>query len=301
MTSKEMVSTIQKHEVFKDLAPKELVSMEKIVDKVQFKEGETVFKINTRPEYIYYVIDGSFTLYFPNNTHLELNKGDLIGEIGILNGDFRLGTLVSNEKTEVITICGTHLFNEKFVHPSTSLKIVRLLSRRITNYLKSTIQTSSQEIIKEGESNDVEFKSTIRWNIHSKKRDKDIEHASLKTLAAFMNSQGGHLFIGVNDKGEILGLKQDGFQNNDKLLLHMTNLIKDRIGSIFLTHLTMHIEEINGLSILRIDCLPATEPAYVNDTKDDYFYIRTGPSTTKLRTSEIHDYIKNRFEFVKVV
>jgi len=50
------------------------------------------------------------------------------------------------------------------------------------------------------------------------------------------------------------------------------------------------------MDVLRIDCAPSTQPAYVSDGKLDHFYIRTGPSTTDMRLSEVYGYLKERFD-----
>jgi len=75
-----------------------------------------------------------------------------------------------------------------------------------------------------------EFKGTLRVNLHTGQNDVKLEHAVLKTLAAFLNSKGGTLFVGVNDDGEVIGLENDKFLNRDKMALHLDNLIKDQLG-----------------------------------------------------------------------
>ena len=47
------------------------------------------------------------------------------------------------------------------------------------------------DLIGGGESDAVEFKSTLRTNLHTDQRDNRMEHAVLKTLAGFLNSDGG--------------------------------------------------------------------------------------------------------------
>jgi predicted HTH transcriptional regulator len=154
-------------------------------------------------------------------------------------------------------------------------------------------------LIEEGESNRVEFKSSIRFNLHIQKNDKKIEHAILKSIAAFLNPKGGVFLIGVNDKGEILGLENDDFKNDDKMLLHVTNLIKDNIDSSHLRYITLIPEEYEGKKILRCDVDPSTIPAYVKNGREEYFYIRTGPSTSALPVSEIYDFVRHRFYTVR--
>jgi len=86
-------------------------------------------------------------------------------------------------------------------------------------------------LIKSGESEKVEFKSTIRWNLKADRQDKNIEIAWLKGVVGFLNTNGGHMLIGVNDDGDFIDvIKTDRFPNEDKTLLNVNNLIKSHIG-----------------------------------------------------------------------
>jgi len=66
----------------------------------------------------------------------------------------------------------------------------------------------AEELIKRGESKTLEFKSTLRWNLaEDKQDDKIITHAALKTIAAFLNTEGGDLLIGVAEaRAVVLGV-----------------------------------------------------------------------------------------------
>jgi len=160
---------------------------------------------------------------------------------------------------------------------------------------QSVDKKSVQEIIGEGESNTVEFKSTLRWNIYAERNDDEIQHSVLKTIAAFLNTDGGTLLIGVKDDGEIFGLEQDGFKDEDQIALHLTNLIRDRIGVQHMRFVNFEFETINSKKVLRVDCNKNVVPAYLQNNNQEHFYIRSGPSTSELPTSEIHSYINDRF------
>jgi len=54
-------------------------------------------------------------------------------------------------------------------------------------------------LIREGESKSVEFKETLSLDVKKGSKEKYIETSAIKTLAAFMNTSGGTLLIGVND------------------------------------------------------------------------------------------------------
>ena len=65
------------------------------------------------------------------------------------------------------------------------------------------------EVAKRGEFDSLEFKSSARWNMRAGKRDDAMETVIAKTVAAFMNSGGGTLLIGVDDDGRLIGLGPD--------------------------------------------------------------------------------------------
>jgi len=187
------------------------------------------------------------------------------------------------------------LFGDEGLDPRIALKIVRALASKVTSYLRSHEQTSSPALIQKGETDRVEFKSTLRWNLHRNQNDQAIENASLKTLAAYLNTHGGTLFVGVADDGTLLDLESDRLPSDDKMLRHLISLIRDRLGAHHMRFIRPNIERWNGKRLLRIDCLPADSPVYLRESQDESFYIRTGPASNRLRTSQIFDYIVRRF------
>ncbi|WP_129596556.1 GmrSD restriction endonuclease domain-containing protein [Methanohalophilus profundi] len=149
-------------------------------------------------------------------------------------------------------------------------------------------------LILSGESSAVEFKSTLRTNLHTGDKDPRMELAVLKTLAGFLNTNGGTLIIGVADDGESVGIDVDSFQNEDKMSLHLVNIVKSRMGPHAMTSIHPHFEDYNGSRIMVLKCDAATAPIFVNDNGTERFYIRTGPSTTELQPSQTQEYIKQR-------
>ncbi len=295
ISNKEMIAAISSHEVFQDLGDDALLQLEEVAELKIFKKNEILFEIGDLPNFIFYLLSGSLTLQFPDKSKLNLEAGELIGEIGLLNGDFRLGRLVANSDCQLISLCGDKMFDPDYISSITSLTILRRLGKRVTNYLKSLQQTSTLEVIESGENEYVEFKSTMRWNIIAEKKDKRITHSILKTIAAFLNSNGGILMVGVDDKGEVLGLKEDRFENDDKMLLFITNNIKSHLGTLHLSNIHFCIEELKGLSILRVDIEAGDVPCYVEYDNSEYFYLRTGPATTELSVSKVYAYVNKRF------
>ena len=296
MSAKEMLAAVATHEVFNGLDSAASEKLEEALSYQVVAKNSQIFEVGDQPNKIFYLLEGALTLKFPDNSSIQLQTGELIGEIGVLNGDFRLGTLTANEDSAVIAIGTTCLFDPSCVPPETSLAIVRRLSKRVTDYLRSVQQTSTQDLISQGEGEYVEFKSTLRWNLKAEKKDKNITHAITKTIAAFLNTDGGILLVGVSDDGQVLGLEADRFENDDKMLLFLTDSIKTQLGTLHLENIDFHTENIAGSEVLRIDVRAGRTPCYLAKEKLDHFYIRTGPSTTDLRLSKLFDYLSKRFE-----
>lgn len=165
----------------------------------------------------------------------------------------------------------------------------------INNLLEAPTPSSTEEIIRKGEGQHVEFKSTLRVNLHTLKPDRDIEFAVLKTIGGFLNSEGGTLLIGVNDQGEILGIQKDNFSSKDKMMLHLTHLIKTHIGVQYHQFIRYFVETFKTHEVFRVDCRKSNVPAYLKQDNKNLFYIRTGASTAELPANEIHDFIHTRF------
>jgi hypothetical protein len=150
-------------------------------------------------------------------------------------------------------------------------------------------------VIENGESEAVEFKSTLRTNLHTGNPDKRMELSALKTVAGFLNTNGGTLIIGVSDDGTPTGIKVDNFPNEDKMNLHLVNIVKSRMGPQALTNMHVHFEDSDDCRVMVIRCSPSASAVFVKDGDIERFYIRTGPSTTELSASQTQEYISQRY------
>lgn len=151
------------------------------------------------------------------------------------------------------------------------------------------------QLVRAGESPTTEFKSTLRTNLHTGQKDPRMEMAVLKTLAAFLNGGGGTLVVGVKDDGEPLGIGADGFDNEDKMSLHLTSLVNERVGASHWLFLHPHFDDFEGVRVLTVNCQPSRTPVFVKDSNVERFYTRTGPATVELTGQQMQAYIKQRF------
>ena len=150
-------------------------------------------------------------------------------------------------------------------------------------------------IIDAGEGDNVEFKSTMRWNLHADRSDKKIEDGCLKTVAGYFNADGGVLLVGVADDGEIIGLGKDHFQTEDKMLLHWVNLIKAYLGAEYLRCVRSMVHELGGQRVLVVECLPATSPVFFNRDNEESCFVRMSNTTQALKPSEVLAYVDEHF------
>jgi DNA-binding response OmpR family regulator len=167
----------------------------------------------------------------------------------------------------------------------------------------SRAATDVERLIADGESSCVEFKSTLRFNLHAKRADSTIEFAVLKSIAGFLNSSGGTLIIGVKDDGELLGLDSDQFPNLDKFQLHFWNLIRDSIGPEFSELIAAQPLTVGGgIQIFAVRCRQSTRPVFMKwksagESKvQELFFVRAGPQTEQLGTRQALAYINSHFE-----
>jgi len=158
-----------------------------------------------------------------------------------------------------------------------------------------TVAVTVQDLIASGETDGVEFKSTLRMNLHTGQQDDKIQLSALKTIAGFLNAKGGTLLIGVADDGEIIGLGPDGFPNEDKMSLHLANLITSRIGEVFRPYVHPRFENQGSERVLVVRCEPGPRPAFLKDGQQQRLYVRGGNATAELQGNSIPDYVSQRF------
>jgi hypothetical protein len=183
------------------------------------------------------------------------------------------------------------------------LIIIIVLVFFIREFIQQRKHISLQEALRTGESLTVEFKSSFHWDVRQNKPVEDRKLDVLKSIAAFLNSKGGTLFIGVEEgdkNGEIKvrGIAEDLKIRNgskDHLLLSLRSLIADKIGAKFSPFIEESFEEENGLLCWKIAIDSSPEPAFVNWKDQKMFFVREGPRTHDLDNEDTWRYITNRW------
>ncbi len=155
------------------------------------------------------------------------------------------------------------------------------------------------KLILEEEHEHLEFKSTLRFDERQKAISREMEKAVMKTVAAFLNSKGGILVIGINDGQEITGLKNDyetltrkdsdGFEN------HFTQIFNKMLGPEFRHLVRLKFQPVNGHDICLVQVGASARPVYLKIDSSEHFYVRTGNVTTPLKLSEVESYSRSRW------
>lgn len=160
---------------------------------------------------------------------------------------------------------------------------------------------NAEELIKRGESKTLEFKSTLRWSLKENRRDdKSVTHAVLKTIAAFLNTEGGDLLIGVADDGSIVGIEHDQLETDDKFMRHLTQVVRNGLGDRAGTCIDPKCQVVQGKTVCVVSCQRSPEPVFlkwkgIETVPEGDFFVRSGPTTTKLNPDSAREYIRTRF------
>ena len=195
---------------------------------------------------------------------------------------------------------------ERFLHARR-----RILANELNEFLEGLTRTAEaaspvdiEELIAEGESDSLEFKSSLRWDYQQGTANKRLEDTVLKTLAAFANGAGGTLLIGVDDDGNVLGLENDYASlsgERDKFELHLRNLLNQHFGEAFTaSKLVVSFPNVGDEELCLIEVTPADEPVVVRFKGTDgqapeRFFVRSGNSSRELPLSEMQSYFRSRF------
>jgi predicted HTH transcriptional regulator len=159
----------------------------------------------------------------------------------------------------------------------------------------------AEELIKRGESKTLEFKSTLRWNLNENRQDdKGVTYAVLKTVAAFLNTEGGDLLIGVADDGSIRGTERDQLDTDDKFMRHLAQVVRNGLGDRASTCIDPKIQIVEGKGVCVVSCQRSPEPVFLKwkgmeAGAEGDFFVRSGPGTVKLPPESAREYIRTRF------
>lgn len=227
----------------------------------------------------------------------HLNKGDLEQALVALPKPEEQKLIVDTQKTLVRLKSAIDEFDtELALNPTSSSSIQKQLDMMLDAIGGLTDVDKIYGIIREGESKQAELKETLSLDVKKQTKEKYIETSALKTIVAFLNTEGGVLLIGISDDGGVTGLNYEiekFYKNIDKFLLHWKTLLKERIGEEYYPFIEYKVVRVNEKLVLWVECKASPSPCYLDQID---FYVRTNPATDKLEGPKLVEYVKNHFK-----
>ena len=218
-------------------------------------------------------------------------------------GDF------ADQNSDINTALNSHFIdiNSYGIESDDYQQFLTARSKVIFEHLESRIELTRmesaneeiEELILGGEGESVEFKSTLRYDLHQNKVNKKLEYVIAKTISAFLNSNGGNFFIGIDDDQNALGLQDDistlKKQDIDGFELQLIEVVKKYIGKEFSTHLRISFPEYDKKKVCWISVSPSSRPVFVRFEGKEDFFIRSGCSSQPLSREEQSAYEKEHW------
>lgn len=161
---------------------------------------------------------------------------------------------------------------------------------------------TTSELIVKGEGKTIEFKQTGRVNLHTNQRDPVMEQMVVKSVAGFLNADGGTLLIGVADDGTVSGVEVDyktlgKKQDQDGFALWLSGAIVNALGPAAAAAARIDFEYIDQGTVCRVDVEPSTGPIFAHAGKSAAdFYVRINNSTRLLNTAEALEYVRSHWK-----
>ena len=169
--------------------------------------------------------------------------------------------------------------------------------------LHETWTMTTDQLLTE-ETRHVEFKQSARWSLTSDdpKIHKTLaEELIAKAVAGFLNGHGGTLLIGVNDRGQPVGLDSDYAhvrpQNADGFVNWLDTMLENTLGHTGAHRVQVRIDVINGIEVCRLDVPASSKPIWTRFKKQDaVLFVRRNNSTRQVPADEVDQFLTERFD-----
>ncbi|MCB9540059.1 MAG: ATP-binding protein [Myxococcales bacterium] len=168
-------------------------------------------------------------------------------------------------------------------------------SERAVSHLEAEMARDVPTLIRQGESERVEFKTSARWDARQGKVNKALGDVVARTVCAFANHEGGSLLVGVDDGGEVVGLERDyrtlKSPDRDGFAQLVMTLVRERLGGHVCRLVHVVFADLGGADVCRIVVEPADAPVYFSDGKQARLVVRTGNASRELDAREAVAYV----------
>lgn len=161
----------------------------------------------------------------------------------------------------------------------------------------TTQSVTVDELVQQEESETLEFKASIRFDIDTKGANNDLVVGPVKSISAFMNTDGGTLLVGVTDaEHEVIGIANDlammkrgdvdGFEQ------YLRQALINGVGAEFSPYVKVAFPDMDGVQVCRVDVTRSPKPVFYAGKLGQEFHIRSGNGNRPLDPEATHDYIE---------
>lgn len=181
------------------------------------------------------------------------------------------------------------------------------IANEINKFIKSLVEEEIHkidinELIKQEESYNLEFKSTFSWDMRENRVNKGLKFAVIKSIVGFLNANGGTLVIGVSDAHEVIGMDLDyrsnWKKNKDGFCMDFKNSLEEEIG---LTNYNKYVDlsfvNIDGKEVCIVKVEKSLEPIFIKKDNKKFLYVRSDNKTDPLDDpEEVNKYIEDNWK-----
>ncbi|MCS6948446.1 MAG: putative DNA binding domain-containing protein, partial [Steroidobacteraceae bacterium] len=160
---------------------------------------------------------------------------------------------------------------------------------------------NAEELIKRAPSRTLAFAAGLRQSAHEDRQDDEAVSCDvLATIAAFLNTEGGDLLIGVADDGSVVGIDRDWRGSEDEFTQNLARVVREGLGDIAAKCINAKNQVVQGRTVCVLSCQRSPEPVFLKGTErqsvsEGEFFIRRGSDTVKLPPSRAAEYVRTRF------
>lgn len=159
---------------------------------------------------------------------------------------------------------------------------------------------TAEELVKRNPSTTLEFAPALLWNPKEYRQDDQVTYEVLKTLAAFLNTEGVDPLLGVAAEGSIVGIERDGFETEDGFMEHLVQAVRNALGDRAATCIDRKTQVVHDRAVCVVSCRRSPEPVLLRWRGMEInvagnFFVRKGPTMVSLPPDSIQEYIKKRF------
>ena len=239
----------------------------------------------------------------------ERTLDELFDALGLDQEDYLLTRLADAERT--LRDCGVEITPRLQDEPPDGTFLLRQKNARVSS------PADLHDRLSQLESASQEFKATYWYDLRRSSyqpeatiqelRSDDVKHSALKSVAGFLTTGGGTLYIGVEDTGQALGLGpdlsllQDGRRNVDQLINNIKTDIANRFrdGNTVNDYVSIDAVDCEDVQILQVEVASRRKLSFLTLSERCYqLFRRQGNRTSTVEIYELEEFQTWRSEHI---